>query len=181
MKQLISFWKDLVVNGEKHISDIPDKIKLNVITLLVKDGAITNNDLCEIKAAKIEEMSAICNGIIVEGFDIELSDGETHHFSLEVADQLKISKLNDRANNGSDVLPYHADGEICKFYSAQDIAAINEAMENRIEYHVTYFNSLRNYINDMNDISQVMSVSYGVQIPEKYQSDVLKLLLSQMK
>lgn len=112
-------------------------------------------------------------------FDITLSDKKSHHFSLEVADQLKISKLNDRANAGITVLPYHADGESCKFYTKDEVVALNTAMENCIEFQTTYFNSLRDYIESMTDINDVCAVEYGVDIPEAYQSEVLKMLYSQ--
>lgn len=131
------------------------------------------------KAAKIAEMSVACNEVITQGFDITLSDKKSHHFSLEVADQLKISKLNDRANAGITVLPYHADGESCKFYTKDEVVALNTAMENCIEFQTTYFNSLRDYIESMTDINDICDVKYGDNIPEAYQSEVLKMLYTQ--
>ena len=52
-------------------------------------------------------------------------------------------------------------------------------MENLIEFQVTYFNSLRDYINSLTDISTVCDVKYGDEIPTEYQSEVLKMLYSQ--
>lgn len=180
MIQLVNFWTNLVKNGEKKLSDVPDKIKIPVINKLIELGIITEEDIDAVKEAKIAEMSIICNEVIVQGFDIILSDKQKHHFSLEVSDQLKISKLNDRANAGITVLPYHADGESCKFYSKDDIAAINTEMENCIEFQVTYFNSLRDYIQSMSNIDSVCDINYGMVIPETYQSEVLKALYAQM-
>lgn len=57
--------------------------------------------------------------------------------------------------------------------------ALNTAMENCIEFQTTYFNSLRDYIESMTDINDVCAVEYGVDIPEAYQSEVLKMLYSQ--
>lgn len=180
MKYLIKFWEELVVSGDKDISDIPDIIKSDVITSLIASGHISENDIESIRQTKIDEMSNSCNQVIVSGIDIELSDGEVHHFSLEIPDQLKISKLNDRAKAGITELPYHADGETCKFYKAEDVIAINTEMENIIEFHVTYFNSLRDYINSMTDITDIQSVKYGTEIPSEFQSEVLKSLYAQM-
>lgn len=179
MRQLINFWKDLVISGEKNIYEVPDKIRNDVINRLVDSGHISENDIDIVRSAKVAEMSLMCNKVIVDGFDITLSDDETHHFSLEVSDQLKISKLNDRAMAGITTLPYHADGESCRFYSAEDVMAINTVMENLIEFQVTYFNSLRDYINSLTDISTVCDVKYGDEIPTEYQSEVLKMLYSQ--
>lgn len=144
-----------------------------------EDG--TNISLDELKSSKISEMSNSCENIICSGFDAVLSDGIQHHFSLEISDQLKISKLNDRANAGENFLPYHADDEPCKIYSAEDIALINNTMEGIIEYQTTYFNSLKIYINSMNDRDNILDVKYGMDIPESYQSDVLKMLIAQMR
>lgn len=180
MIQLVNFWTNLVRTGEKRLDDVPDKIKYPVVSELVALGIITDDDIDIVKDAKITEMSITCNKIITDGFDIVLSDKQSHHFSLEVSDQLKISKLNDRANSGVTVLPYHADGEPCKFYSKEDIVLLNTEMENRIEFQVTYFNSLRDYIQSMTDVGSICNVSYGITIPDEYQSEVLKVLYAQL-
>lgn len=52
-------------------------------------------------------------------------------------------------------------------------------MENCIEFQVTYFNSLRDYIQSMTDLNSVCNVEYGMVIPEEYQSEVLKALYAQ--
>lgn len=181
MIQLINFWTNLICNKEKDFDAVPDKIKGAVMERLIEIGMMTNDEIEDVKAAKITEMSVACNEVITQGFDITLSDKKSHHFSLEVADQLKISKLNDRANAGITVLPYHAEGESCKFYSKEDIVALNTAMENCIEFQTTYFNSLRDYIESMTDINDICAVEYGIDIPEAYQSEVLKMLYSQMQ
>ena len=105
MIQLINFWTDIVYNGEKEFDAVPDKIKGDVMAQLIKAGVVTNDNIEDVKSAKIAAMSVACNEVITQGFDITLSDKKSHHFSLEVADQLKISKLNDRANAGITVLP----------------------------------------------------------------------------
>ncbi len=180
MTNLVKFWADLVVSLDKSIDDIPPKIKNAVIEELISVGFITVADLSHVKNAKISEMDSICNQTIINGFDIELSDGETHHFSLKIEDQLKISKLNDRANAGIDILPYHADGEECRFFSKEDVNKINAAMENIIEFQVTYFNSLKSYIYSLSTIAEVNAVYYGIDIPKEYHSEVLEALYQQI-
>lgn len=127
----------------------------------------------------IEKMSQECEAKIISGFDITLSDQQPHHFTLELTDQLKISKLKDKAVSGEEFLPYHADNELCKIYSQSDIIAINTKMEYLIEYEVTYFNSLKNYINSITYARVLVKLKYGCAIPEEYQSDVLKILLAE--
>lgn len=134
-----------------------------------------------LKERKIQEMSATCNAIIVAGFDVELSDNEIHHFSLTVQDQLNLITLSSMAAAGETYIPYHADDELCKMFSAQDINAIVAAATEFKTYHTTYFNSLKVYINSMDSIDDVANTTYGIDIPEEYQSDVLKILLAQIE
>lgn len=131
-----------------------------------------------VKAVKSAEMSATCNKIITNGFDAILSDGENHHFSLTIQDQLNLITLSSMVAAGETVIPYHTDGELCKGYSIEDITTIINTATSFKTYHVTYFNSLKVYIDSMNDINEVNNVVYGIDIPEEYQSDVLKQLLS---
>ena len=48
-----------------------------------------------------------------------------------------------------------------------------------VTYHVTYFRDLRIYIRALDSKEEVQAITYGVAIPEKYQSEVLKVLLTQ--
>lgn len=128
-----------------------------------------------VKVAKIREMKNTCENLIYAGIDVTLSDEESHHFSLTDHDQLDIFKLEMIARSGEqEFLPYHEDGELCKFYPAQDIIAIADCATNFIMYHTTYFNSLKAYINSLRSLNTVARVVYGMDIPEKYQSDVWK-------
>lgn len=130
-----------------------------------------------IKAIKNAEMNAICNKTITDGFDVILSDGASHHFSLTIQDQLNLITLSSMVSAGETVIPYHADGELCKGYSAEDITTIINTATAFKTFHVTYYNSLRAYIESIDDISEINSIVYGMDIPEKYQSDILKTLL----
>lgn len=132
-----------------------------------------------IKSLKIKSMSNMCHNTIVNGFDIVLSDGENHHFSLTIEDQIKIQTLAMKAQNGEQLLPWHSDGELCVFFPAEDILQIYAELEKLQTYHTTYFNSLKYYISSMNTIEEVNQVQYGMDIPEEYQSEVLKYLLEQ--
>lgn len=131
-----------------------------------------------IKSSKIKEMSNVCNQIITNGFDTILSDGEQHHFSLTIQDQLNLITLSSLVSAGEQEIPYHADDELCKFYSAQDIMTIVAKATEFKTYHVTYFNSLKAYIESIDNIEDTARVTYGVEIPEEYQSEILKGLLA---
>ena len=182
MNQIVKLFFDKVMALELNISDIPAKFKNDVVMELSKIGFLKQNNLDDIKEAKIEEMSAKCNEVITNGFNVVLSDGENYHFSLTVQDQLNLITLSSiAASSDEDNIPYHADGGLCKYYSAKDIVTIVNSATAYKTYHVTYFNSLKSYISSLNDINSVLAITYGIEIPNEYQSDILKELNLQAK
>lgn len=133
-----------------------------------------------VKGVKIAEMNNTCNQTITNGFDVMLSDGETYHFSLTTQDQLNLITLSSMVASGETQIPYHADGELCKFYSAEDINTIITMATQFKTFQVSYFNALKAYIETMDDIETISSVTYGIVIPVEHQSEVLKVLIAQM-
>lgn len=129
------------------------------------------------KEKSIAAMSQICNATIRAGFIAELSDGEKHHFSLEMTDQLMISRLASKVAAGASTVAWHADGEDCRFFSAADIEHINAVMENLIDYHTIYFNSLRRWIRSVETMEELSTINYGDSIPAEFQSEVLRRIL----
>ena len=127
-----------------------------------------------IRSSKIQEMSRICRKTIESGFDLELR-GETKHFSLATQDQLNLMSLGAMAQTQS-LIPYHADGEECDFYTAEEINEIIDTANAFKIYHTTYYNALKGYINSLETIEDIAAVTYGMEIPEEYQTNVLKAL-----
>lgn len=146
----------------------PTPININII------DPIEETSIEFIKASKITEMSYYCRTTIEDGFDLELR-GEMHHFSLDTQDQLNLISLSAMAQT-QEYIPYHADGESCIFYTAEEMGKIIEAATAFKIYHTTYYNALKGYINSLNDIGEIAEIQYGIEIPEEYQSDVLKAL-----
>lgn len=130
-----------------------------------------------IKANKTAEMSAACRAAIVAGFDATLSDGKDHHFSLTVEDQLNLNALFGLLATGAEQVPYHADGETCMYFTAADMQTVVQEATAHKTYHESYFNSLKAYIASKRTAASVHAIEYGTEIPEQYQSDVLKTLL----
>lgn len=129
-----------------------------------------------IRASKITEMSNTCHKIIEAGIDLELRN-EMRHFSLTTQDQLNLMSLNAMTAT-QELIPYHADGEACIFYTAEEIQQIVAAATAYKIYHTTYYNALKNYINALETIEDIAAITYGIDIPEEYQTDVLKALLA---
>lgn len=133
-----------------------------------------------VKSVKIAEMSNTCNKVIINGFDVVLSDGNSYHFSLTTQDQLNLITLSSMVANGEEQIPYHADGELCRFYSAEDINIIITTATQFKTYQISYFNALKAYIESLDDMNEISAITYGIEIPAEYQSDVLKVLLANM-
>lgn len=127
-----------------------------------------------IRKAKTVEMSAECQKTITQGFDIVLSDGESHHFSLTVQDQLNLITLSSAIAGGETQAIYHADGELCQEFSAADITKIIGAATAFKMYHLTYYNALKGYIGGMDSIEEIGGAEYGMNIPEEYMTEALK-------
>ena len=74
------------------------------------------------------------------------------------------------------LIPYHADGEDCVFYTAKEIDAIIKEATSFKNYHLSYYNSLKAYIDTLDTIEAIAEITYGTSIPDEYKSDVLKVL-----
>ena len=123
-------------------------------------------------------MSKACNQTIEKGVDVTLSDDQSHHFSLTTQDQLNLISLQTMIISGQTSIPYHADNEPCRFFSSDKLKIVLTVAMNYITYHESYFNSLKTYINSFEDIESISKIEYGIEIPEEYQTDVLRQLIA---
>ena len=132
------------------------------------------NSIEFLRESKINEMSRACRLTIEDGFDLAIR-GEIRHFSLTTQDQLNLMSLSALAQTQS-LIPYHADGEEQTFYTSDEINTIMQTATELKIYNTTYFNALKDYINALDSIEAVTAVTYGIEIPDEYKSDVLKIL-----
>lgn len=134
-----------------------------------------------VKDSKIAYMSYLCNQTIEKGISVTLSDGEVHSFALTEHDQTNLMGRLTQLNAGALQVSYHPDDGICIYYSAEDMMKIIQTSMFHVDFQNTYFNSLKHYINSMNNLVDVSAVYYGMEIPEEYQSQPLKDLLAKME
>ena len=137
--------------------------------------------LDEVKEAKVAEMNDIQQKLIAQGVDVTLSDGSTEHFSLTERDQTSLVGLQAQVAIGAENIPWHTsdEDEHCKFYSNADMAKITSSALSYVTWHVTYFRDLRIFIRSLESKEEVEQVTYGMNIPEAYQSEPLKAMLAQ--
>ncbi len=145
----------------------------------VEAGITIQPTLEELKKAKRAEVNAACGQIICNGITVELSIG-FEHFSLSQTDQLNLFGLQAQIASGVTQIIYHADGQPCRFYPASDITLLIEKAMFHASYHTTYANSLRSWIDGAEMNSELETIYYGVDVPEEYQSEVLKAYLAQI-
>lgn len=131
--------------------------------------------------AVISAMSEACAAAIIGGVDVVLSDGETYHFSLTLEDQMNLMSLQALLDAGAETVPYHADGQDCRYYDAEDFHTITQAATTWKMFQESYFNSLRGYIQSLESEEALEAVQYGMEIPEAFQTDVLRQLMGGME
>ena len=137
--------------------------------------------LVELQAAKKREISQACETAIYSGVDVKLSDGSTEHFSLTEHDQLNLFGKQVQLAAGAEQLEYHSDGQPCRYYSAADMQTIIAAAMQHVSYHITYCNAVNMWIAGCESTEEVQAIYYGADVPEEYQSDVLKAYIASMK
>lgn len=107
-------------------------------------------------AKKLDELSVDCHDTIELGVDYNGS-----HYSLTEQDQTNILAWGNRASMGKSV-PYHADGEFCRPYTAEEFSGLVDAAVGHIAHNTTYCNMLMNYTKTLTDISEINAIKYGV-------------------
>lgn len=136
---------------------------------------VYNEPLSSVIERKVAEMNDAQQAIIANGVDVTLTDGTTHRFSLTTNDQLSVMGSVSVQGMFEKGTPWHiADESVhCQYFSDEDMALISTAAYTWVLYHVTYFRDLRIYIRSLGSKEEVEAISYGVLIPEEYQSEVL--------
>ena len=113
-----------------------------------------------IKAEKIAEIKKDCEEYIYAGTSVTYSDGNTEHFTYNLADQSNISEMFTAIMAGATEYPYHADGEICKIYTKEQIVAIYGTLSLFKTEATTYHNSLKAQINAMTDVDAIFAIKF---------------------
>lgn len=122
-----------------------------------------NVKLKEAKVNKIAELSALCEQTIIDGVTIE-----DKHYSMALTDQLNLESLKTTIMAGAESVPYHANGESCRLYTAESYLAVYNACALHKISQTTYFNQLRQYVDDLTSTEEVCAVSYGQELTGKY-------------
>ena len=146
-------------NGEYTIEDVPD-----------------DRPLDEIRADKLAELSEACNAAITAGMDVETTQG-TEHFSLQETDQINLTTALSAIQNGSAGYPYHADGQLCRLFSAKEIQDIAEASIKHKLYHTTLCNHLMAWVRRVEDKKELADIKYSIEnLPKDLKQNMIDIL-----
>lgn len=122
------------------------------------------------------EISMACKQAIYLGFDMELTEGEPSHFSLTENDQINLSTAYATVEAGAEGYPYHADGELCRLFSAQEIGKISEKATAHKLYHTTYCNHLLTWARRAETVEELEGIYYGAQLPDDLMANMETIL-----
>ena len=92
-----------------------------------------------IRSAKVAELKYECNKAITEGFDMELGDGETRHFTLSVDDQINL---------------------LTQAYFDDSMKPIVIEMNNFKTKHMVHLKELEEYVCSLNNVEEISKVAY---------------------
>lgn len=151
--------KGIAYNGEYTIEDVPDDRPLDVI-----------------RADKLAELSDACNAAITAGMDVETTQG-TEHFSLQETDQINLTTALSAVQSGASGYPYHADGQLCRLFTAAEIQAIAAASVKHKLYHTTLCNHLLTWARRAETKEELSGITYAADgMPEDLAANMAAVL-----
>ncbi|MBO4735161.1 MAG: hypothetical protein J5614_02080 [Paludibacteraceae bacterium] len=167
----------ITIGGDKdapdcyEVDDIPFDIMEDIFSYRYIDGQFVrkpdtdSKHVIEAKKHKIQFLNDTCASLIEGG--IQIGDD---HYSLSYADQINLSKLVSQVTMYPEIpVFYHADGQLCRQYTPEEITSIGQVAEAWVIYHTTYCNYAKGYINSLHDFNAVRNLKYGDRLSDEFQ------------
>ncbi len=141
-----------------------------------EEEKVADTDYVEqIRAAKLSEISDACEQTIYSGVDVEDSKG-IEHFSLTMADQTNLTALVEAVAQGGISVPYHADEQLCRQFTADEIKAVYAAAKAYITKNVTLCNHLNVWIRRCTTAQEINAITYTTNLPDDLQANFNSVL-----
>lgn len=129
-----------------------------------------------LRSTKEQEISLACNQAIVAGMDVETSKG-LEHFSLQETDQINLTTATNAIQQGLTEYPYHADGQLCRMFTAEEILSIADAATKHKLYHTTLCNHLLTWVRRAETKEELEGITYSEEIlPEDLKANMVLIL-----
>lgn len=136
-----------------------------------------NETLEFVKETKIRSLSRQCNANIIAGFDVTLSDGSVKHIDMELEDQVNVIALGAAASSGTKMLPYNLEDD-CIYLTKDDMNLIYETGMTMKTAQLSYYHSLKKYVESLQDAETVLRITYGMEIPEEFWTEVYRTIMN---
>lgn len=120
---------------------------------------------------QLQVINKECNEYITNGIDVETSMG-IEHFSLSAEDQINISSLYNEIALGATAVPYHADGKLCRLFSADEFLIVANAVKQFKIFCTTKCNYLRSWIKSAANTQEALEIHFNSELPEDLQKQM---------
>ena len=108
--------------------------------------------------------------------DVETSQG-TEHFALQETDQINLTTALSAVQAGVTGYPYHADGALCRMFTAEEIRDIATASIKHKLYHTTLCNHLLMWVRRTAASEELESITYTAEgLPEDLAANMARVL-----
>lgn len=157
---------------QKEISDLKTTVSAQTQQIASIESQINPEpidpsklSLEEAKAYQLNLVNQECTNTIHAGIDMETSKG-IEHFSLTEVDQININVLYAQCLTGVPSVPYHADGAICREFTAEEMIALGKKALEYVIYCTTLCNHIRAWINRAETVEEAISIHFNSQLPD---------------
>lgn len=131
------------------------------------------------RTAKEAELSAACNQAITAGMDVTTTQG-TEHFSLQETDQINLTAAYNAVMSGATQYPYHADGKLCRMFTADEIKSISAASIQHKMYHTTLCNHLLTWARRADTEEELDGITYTEDcLPEDLAKNMAQIMAAE--
>ena len=124
----------------------------------------------QVRAVKKQEIGQDCSAAIYAGVDVGGS-----HYSLTEHDQTELMAQNAAIAAGAQAVPYHADGELCRMYTAAEFSALAQAATAHVFYHRTYCNHVNAWIARAG-LDELAAIEYGAELPADLAASMARIM-----
>lgn len=154
-----------------EVENVPQNVEL--AAWILEDGEC-KVDIEKLRTLRLAEVGSACEAAIYDGVDVTTSKG-MEHFALTINDQTNITNLAVMAQSGATVI-YHADGELCRAFSPEEMLAVsNVAVKHKI-YHTTLCNHLNVWIRRAETVDELAQIHYDTPLPKDLAESMAILL-----
>lgn len=127
---------------------------------------------------KLVALSTACNQAIINGMDVETTEG-TEHFSLEETDQINLTTAVSAIEQGAKGYPYHADKKLCRMFTAEEIKSIAENATAHKLYNTTLCNHLLMLARRVTTTAELDAITYSADcLPIDLAENMKKVLVA---